>query len=170
MELSISRSQDNQELPSLSLPPSSQAPHYADKTSDLPKSWWPHGLDTQQGELSTALLCGIPLFILMTTVFQLMLEVPQIHLRMLALFNSSCCCFFFSHPLWSFWASQVALVVMNLAASAGDRRVCGLDPWVRKIPCGEAMATHSCVLARRIPWTEEPGRLQSTGSHEVGHN
>ena len=45
-----------------------------------------------------------------------------------------------------------------------------LDPWVRKIPLEEEMATHSCVLAWRIPWTEEPGRLQSLGSPEVGHN
>ena len=28
------------------------------------------------------------------------------------------------------------------------------------------MATHSCILAWRIPWTEEPGRLQSMGSQE----
>ena len=32
------------------------------------------------------------------------------------------------------------------------------------------MATHSSVLAWRIPWTEEPGGLQSMGSHRVGHN
>ena len=32
------------------------------------------------------------------------------------------------------------------------------------------MATHSSVLAWRIPWTEKPGRLQSTGSHRVGHD
>ena len=31
------------------------------------------------------------------------------------------------------------------------------------------MATHSSILAWRIPWTEEPGRLQSTGSRRVGH-
>ena len=30
--------------------------------------------------------------------------------------------------------------------------------------------SHSIVLARRIPWTEEPGGLQSTGSHGVGHD
>ena len=30
----------------------------------------------------------------------------------------------------------------------------------------EEMATHSCILAWRIPWTEEPGRLQSMGSQE----
>ena len=32
------------------------------------------------------------------------------------------------------------------------------------------MATHSSVLAWRIPWTEEPGRLQSMGSHRAGHD
>ena len=31
------------------------------------------------------------------------------------------------------------------------------------------MATHSSILARRIPWTEEPGRLQSTDSQRAGH-
>ena len=32
------------------------------------------------------------------------------------------------------------------------------------------MATHSSILAWRIPWTEEPGRLQSTGVSRVGHD
>ena len=32
------------------------------------------------------------------------------------------------------------------------------------------MATHSSILAWRILWTEEPGWLQSTGSHRVGHD
>ena len=32
------------------------------------------------------------------------------------------------------------------------------------------MATHSSILARRIPWTEEPGRLQSTMSQKVGRD
>ena len=32
-------------------------------------------------------------------------------------------------------------------------------------PLEEGMATHSSILAQRIPWTEEPGGLQSTGSH-----
>jgi len=34
----------------------------------------------------------------------------------------------------------------------------------------KSMATHSSILAWRIPWTEEPGRLQSMGSHTVRHN
>ena len=35
---------------------------------------------------------------------------------------------------------------------------------------GKEMATHSSTLAWKIPWTEELGRLQSTGSHRVGHD
>ena len=41
---------------------------------------------------------------------------------------------------------------------------------VGKIPLEKEMATHSSVLAWRIPWTEEPGGLQSTGSQRVGHD
>ena len=38
---------------------------------------------------------------------------------------------------------------------------CGFDPWVGKIPLEEGMATHSSILAWRVPWTEEPGGPQS---------
>ena len=37
-------------------------------------------------------------------------------------------------------------------------------------PLEEGMATHSSILAQRIPRTEEPGKLQSIGSQRVGHN
>ena len=37
-------------------------------------------------------------------------------------------------------------------------------------PLEKEMATHSNILAWRTPWTEEPGGLQSMGSHRVGHN
>ena len=37
-------------------------------------------------------------------------------------------------------------------------------------PLEEALATLSGILAWKIPWTEEPARLQSIGSHSVGHN
>ena len=37
-------------------------------------------------------------------------------------------------------------------------------------PLEKEMATHSSVLAWRIPWTEEPGGLQSTGSQRVGYD
>ena len=40
----------------------------------------------------------------------------------------------------------------------------------REDPLEKAMVTHSSILAWRIPWTEEPDRLQSIGSRRVGHN
>ena len=46
----------------------------------------------------------------------------------------------------------------------------GFDPRVRKITWISGMATHSSTLAWRIPWTEEPGRLQSMGLQRVGHD
>ena len=63
------------------------------------------------------------------------------------------------------WASQVVLVVKNPPANARDKRF-GFEPWVGKIPLEEGMATHSGILASRIPWTDEPGGLQSMGSQK----
>ena len=44
--------------------------------------------------------------------------------------------------------------------------------WVQSLggedPLEEGMETHSSILAQRIPWTEEPGRLQSIGRKESG--
>ena len=40
----------------------------------------------------------------------------------------------------------------------------------REDPVEEGMANHSSTVAWRIPWTEEPGRLQSMVSHRVRHN
>ena len=37
-------------------------------------------------------------------------------------------------------------------------------------PLEKGMATHSSILAQRIPWTEEPGELQSVGSQRVKHD
>ena len=48
------------------------------------------------------------------------------------------------------------------------------ETWVQsldqEVPLEKEMATHSSILAWKIPWTEEPGRLQSMGSQRVGHN
>ena len=48
------------------------------------------------------------------------------------------------------------------------------ETWVQSLsqedPVEKRMATHSSILAWRIPWTEEPGGLQSTGSQRVGHD
>ena len=40
----------------------------------------------------------------------------------------------------------------------------------QEAPLEEEMATHSSILAWRIPWTEEPGGLKSIGSQRVGHD
>jgi len=60
---------------------------------------------------------------------------------------------------------EVALVVKNPFASAGDARDRGSIPGSGSSP-GEGMATHSSILGWRIPWTEDPGGLQSTGSQK----
>ena len=62
----------------------------------------------------------------------------------------------------SLWAFQVVLVVKNLPANAGDIREEGSIPGLED-PLEEGMVAHSSILAWRIPWTEEPGGLQSLG-------
>ena len=63
-------------------------------------------------------------------------------------------------------ASLVAQVVKNLSAMQ--------KTWVLSLgwedPLGKGMVTHSSILAWRIPWTEEPGRLQSMGSQTIRHD
>ena len=55
----------------------------------------------------------------------------------------------------------------NPPANAGDIRDMGLGS---EGSLEESMATHSNILAWRIPWTEEPSRLESIESQRVGHN
>ena len=62
--------------------------------------------------------------------------------------------------------SLVAQMVLHLPAVR--------ETWARSLgredPLEKEMATHSSTLAWKIPWTEEPGRLQPMGSQRVGHN
>ena len=60
-------------------------------------------------------------------------------------------------------------MVKNLPANAGDLSDVGSVPGLRISP-GGGMATHSSILARRIPWTKKPGGLQSLGSQRAGHD
>ena len=53
--------------------------------------------------------------------------------------------------------------------NAGDTGDLGVIPGWRD-PLGKEMATRSSILAWKIPWTEEPGGLQSMGSQRIGHN
>ena len=70
------------------------------------------------------------------------------------------------YPLQHSWASFVAELVKDLPAMQ--------ETWVQSLgwedPLEKGKATHSSILAWRITWTEEPGRLQSMGLQRVGHN
>ena len=70
------------------------------------------------------------------------------------------------YPLEYSWASLVAQTVKNLPAM--------WETWIRSLggedSLEKGMAAHSSILAWRIPWTEEPGRLQSVRSERVGYN
>ena len=64
------------------------------------------------------------------------------------------------------WASLVAQMVKNLPAVQETR----LQSLGWEDPLEKEMASHSSVLAWRMPRTEEPGGLQSVGSQRVGHD
>ena len=70
------------------------------------------------------------------------------------------------YPLQYSWTSLVPQLVKNPAAMR--------ETWVQSLgwedPLEKGTATHSGILAWRIPWTEEPGRLQSMGLQRVGHD
>ena len=71
-----------------------------------------------------------------------------------------------AYLLGSFATTLVAQVVKNLLAM---QETC-IQSLSQEDPLEKGMATYSSVLAWRIPWTEEPGRLQSMGSQRVGHD
>ena len=62
----------------------------------------------------------------------------------------------------------------SLVAQTGKRPPAMWETWVRSLgqedPLEKEMATHSSILTQRIPWTEEPGGPQSTGSQRVRHD
>ena len=60
-------------------------------------------------------------------------------------------------------------MVKNPPTNAGNTRDAGSVP-VWEDPLEQKMATHSSILAWKIPWTEEPGGLQSMGLQRVRHD
>ena len=77
------------------------------------------------------------------------------------------CHFLLQHYRQIFYhLSHQESLLKNLPANSGDTVSI---PMSRRSP-GGGMATHSSILAWRIPWTEEPGGLRSIGSQKVGHN
>ena len=76
-----------------------------------------------------------------------------------------------------FTISRSLLKLMSRASLVAQRlkRLPAMqETWVQSLgrgdPLEKEMATHSSILAWRIPWTEEPGGLQSPGSQRVGHD
>ena len=73
---------------------------------------------------------------------------------------------YFCPTEYQIWTSLVAQTV--------KRQSTMWDTWVRSLgredPLEKEMAIHSSTIAWKIPWTEEPGRLQSMGSQRVGHD
>ena len=69
--------------------------------------------------------------------------------------------------VWVYMDFSGGSVINNPPANAGDTRDMGSIPGLGRFP-GKEMAAHSSILAWRIPWTEEPGGLQSIGSQRVG--
>ena len=73
-------------------------------------------------------------------------------------------------PWWEgntpFWTSLVAQTVKRLSAML-KTQVRSLG---REDPLEKEMVTHSSTMAWKIPWTEEPSRLQSMGSQRIGHD
>ena len=65
--------------------------------------------------------------------------------------------------------------VMGFPGGSNSKEsACNVETWVQSLgwedPLEEEMAIHSSILAWRIPWTEEPGGLQTRGSQRVGPN
>ena len=70
--------------------------------------------------------------------------------------------------------TEMKLIRAFLVAQMVENQSAMQETWVWSLgwedPLEKEMATHSSTLAWKIPWTEEPGRLQSMGSQRVRHN
>ena len=77
------------------------------------------------------------------------------------------------NDVWE-WAAAPEFIGAFLVAQTVKRLSAMQETWVRPLgwgdPLEKEMAAHSSILAWKIPWTVEPGRLPSRGSQRVGHN
>ena len=102
----------------------------------------------------------------MVQCFIFSLRSPIYYFSHLPFIYMLCSYFALNTPKAFVGASWLAQMVNNLPAMQ--------ENWVRspgcKDPLEKGMATHSSIIAWRIPWTEEPSRLQSMGSQRVRHH
>ena len=91
---------------------------------------------------------------------------PQVYSGNRSASNSACPGSVLTRYKYIIWGEMVAQMVKNLPAKQ--------KIWARSLgwedPLEKGMATHSNILAWRMPWTEEPGQLQSMGWQRVGHD
>ena len=123
------------------------------------RAWIFHRLANALGTVYTQNLSLLPLTLLS--------GIPTLTLRRFAVPPNSVFWLFKSVRFQVFClASLVALMVKNPPANAGDpgSETLGWEDLLEK-----GTATRSSILAWRVPWTEEPGRLQSMGS-QAGHD
>ena len=77
-------------------------------------------------------------------------------------------------PRFEFYLIVTNLVGASLGAQSVKNPPATQETWVQFLgwedPLEEGMATHSSILAWRMPWAEESGGLQSVGSQNVGHD
>ena len=73
--------------------------------------------------------------------------------------------------LWRLWHRLKAFIfVAQMVKNLPAMQETGVQPLGREDPLEKGMATYSSLLDWRIPWTEEPGKLQSIRSQRVRHN
>ena len=102
------------------------------------------------------------------------MELSSQHYTGLPLLTSLCTL----ENIFNFFSLIFCHVSQHVGASLVAQRIKRLPPMQEtrvpslswEDPLEKEMVTHSSILAWRIPWTEKPGRLQSTGSQRVGHN
>ena len=75
---------------------------------------------------------------------------------------------------WRLALIKICIYLLTLVAHMVKRLPAMRETWVLSLgqedPLEKEMTTHSSTLAWKVPWTEEPGRLQSTGSQRVGYD
>ena len=83
--------------------------------------------------------------------------------------------FLFKSNLLPFFLEKTILFILGFPGGSGVKASAwNSEIWTQSLgredPLEKEMATHSSILAWKIPWTEEPGRLQYTGSQRVRHH